>query len=508
MVLEKLKPTIVWNIFENVVASTPRPSKHEEKIRNKIKDWISEQKRITNINFKIYEDNIGNLLIKRPASRGMELSPSILLQGHLDMICVTERSEGYNFFEKGIPLRIQDNNEWIDADGTTLGADNGIGIALALALLIEKEIEEPHGLIEVLFTVNEEDGFTGATNLDVKALNITSKYMINLDSGPQGEIIIGSVCGRRTYFRKKFEWIKPESKEDLIFIELAINGLLSGHSGGDIHLPRANANKLVTKILSAIIQKIDIYICNWNGGIKGNIIPSESKVKFAINSKDQNLFENLIDKEISAYYDYYKSIISNPPKLEPNLQIEWKTGESEDFLSLIDTKNVIYTSHIIPHGVIRNSPFFENFVETSNNFATVKTENNEIEFQLYPRSIIRTELDNFCRRMIHLGELTDWQITLRSVLPEWKPRSESKFLRYVKEQYEDLLKKPVKVNVIHGGLETGMISKKIPGINMISIGPTIIGEHTTNEKVKISDVGRVYGLLIQIIKNFPKSILT
>jgi len=194
--------------------------------------------------------------------------------------------------------------------------------------------------------------------------------------------------------------------------------------------------------------------------------------------------------------------------LEPNLHIEWKAGEAGDFLSLRDTRNIIYTANIIPHGVIRNSPFFEEFVETSNNFGPVKTENNEIEFQLYPRSIIRTELDNFCRRMIHLGEITDWQITLRSVLPEWIPRPESKFLNYVKEQYEALLKKQVKVNVIHGGLETGMISEKIPGIDMISIGPTIIGEHTTNEKLKISDVGTVYELLIRTIKNFPKSMLT
>ncbi|MFX0042222.1 MAG: beta-Ala-His dipeptidase [Candidatus Hodarchaeota archaeon] len=504
MVLENLEPKIVWNIFENVVASTPRPSKHEEKIRQKIKDWIFEQKRITNINFKIYEDNVGNLLIKRPTSKGLENSPSILLQGHLDMICVTNRSDGYNFFENGIPLRIQDNNEWIDADRTSLGADNGIGLALALSILIEKEIEECHGPIEVLFTVNEEDGFTGAINLDVKTLNITSKHMINLDNS-EGEIVIGSVCGRRTYFRKKFEWLKPKTKKDLLFIELAISGLLSGHSGGDIHLPRANANKLVARMLSAIIQEIDLYICNWNGGIKGNIIPSESKVRFAINLKDQNFFENLINKEISIYYDYYKNKISDPPELEPNLKIEWETGEPEDFLSLRDTRNIIYIANIIPHGVIRKSPFFENFVETSNNFGPVKTDDNEIEFQLYPRSIVRTELDNFCRRMIHLGELTDWQVTLRSVLPEWKPRPESKFLSYVKEQYEAVLKRPVKINLIHGGLETGMISEKIPEIDMVSIGPKIIGVHTVNEKLNISDVGTVYESLIRIIKNFPNS---
>ncbi|MFX1316909.1 MAG: beta-Ala-His dipeptidase [Promethearchaeota archaeon] len=503
MVLENLKPAIVWNIFENVVANTPRPSKYEEKIRNRIKNWISKQGDTRNINFEIFEDGVGNILIKRPASGGMELKPSILLQGHLDMICVTDRAEGYNFFENGVPLRIQENNEWVDADGTTLGADNGIGIALALAILIEKEIEESHGPIEVLFTVNEEDGFTGATNLDVKTLNIESKYMINLDSELLGEIIIGSVCGRRTYFRKKFEWIKPESEKDLLFIDLKVGGLLSGHSGGDIHLPRANANKIAINILSAIIEQIDLYICDWNGGTKGNVIPRESRVRFAINLKDQATFENLLDHEISAYYEYYKSEVVKMPKLEPNLQIKWKKKEPENVLSLKDTKDLIYTSSIIPHGVIRSSPFYENFVETSVNFATIKIENNEVEFQLYPRSIIRTELDHFVRSMLQLGALVDWQVTLRSILPEWIPRPDSEFLRFIKAQYEALLKKSVKTNVIHGGLETGMISKKISGIEMVSIGPTIIGEHTTNEKLKISDVGTIYELLKRIMKNFP-----
>jgi dipeptidase D len=504
MVLENLNPKIVWDIFENLITKTPRPSKHEEKIRNRIKQWITEQGKIRSLDLKLFEDDVGNILINRTPSKGMESYPSLLLQGHLDMICESDRPEGYDFFNKGIPIRIQDNNEWIDAEGTTLGADNGIGISLALAILIEKDIEDNHGPIEVLLTVNEEDGFTGATGLNVEKLNIKSKYMINLDSGPIGEITIGSVCGRRTYFRRTFEWINNNSRNDLQFIELKVMGLLSGHSGGDIHLPRANAIKLIARILSLINEQMEIYICFWNGGSKGNVIPSESHVKFAINSNNLNLFENVISKEIAVLNEYYNSDNVKLPKLEPKLKIEWKYTDPADFLSYQDSKNIISTSNVIPNGVIRKSPFYEDFVETSINFGTVKTENKEIEFQLYPRSIIREELNNFCRSMVQLGELANWQITLRPVLPEWVPKPESEFLRYVKEQYEKILRNPVKTSVIHGGLETGEISKKLHGVEMVSIGPTIIGEHTPNEKLKIADVQVIYELLLHVIKNISE----
>ena len=179
MVLENLKPKIVWDIFENVIAKTPRPSKHEEKIREKIKEFIVNVGKERNIDFKIFQDSVGNILIKKPGTTGRESEQPLMLQAHFDMVCETDKPEGFDFMNAGIPIQIQENNEWVDADGTSLGADNGIGLALALSILIEKEIEECHGPIEVLFTVNEEDGFTGATNLDVKTLNITSKHMIN-----------------------------------------------------------------------------------------------------------------------------------------------------------------------------------------------------------------------------------------------------------------------------------------------------------------------------------------
>jgi dipeptidase D len=503
MVLENLSPTVVWKIFEEVIASTPRPSNHEEKIRKKIRDWLSEQIKILNIGLELVEDKVGNIFIKKPATKGMESCSSILLQAHLDMICETDRPDGYNFHELGIPIRIQENNEWVDADGTTLGADNGIGVALALALLVDIENNTSHGPIEVLLTVNEEAGFTGATNLDVKTFNIKSKLMINLDSGSLGEITIGSVCGRRVYFSKEFEWKDKNSTEDLTFIELKIGGLLSGHSGGDIHLPRGSANKLISRILSSVSQEIELYLCNWNGGTRTNVIAREGVVKFAINSTNRTKCENLLNAEISTVYKFYKNENNPTFNFEPHLQITWNNSDSDDFLSLADTKNVITTSNLITHGVLRFSPFYENTTETSNNFAIVKRKENRMLLRMYPRSIYRSELDSFVNSMVQLGEMGDWQTTLYPVLPEWAPDLESTFLKFVKTQYETLLKQPVKTKVIHGGLETGMISKKIPGIQMIALCPTIIGNHSPSEKLKIFDVRIIYDLLIRILKNLP-----
>ncbi len=492
MVLENLEPKIVWDIFENIIAKTPRPSKHEERIREVIKDFILESGKTNNNDFQIYQDGVGNILIKKPATSGQESIPSIMLQAHLDMVCETDKPEGFDFFNKGIPVRIQENNEWVYADGTSLGADNGIGLAFALAILIDKSIDS-HGPIEVLFTVNEEDGFDGATHLDPKTLNIKSKLMINLDGGPAEVVVIGSVCGRRVRFSKKFNWISPEESNELQFFELSCQGLLSGHSGEDIHLPRANAIKIVGRILSILAQEMKIYICKWQGGTKGNVIPAKSIAKFGIKSKDQKVFEELIKKEIVSIKDYYE-------KFEPNLKIEYKQSLPDNYLSKEGSQILLSTAHLIPNGVLKKSHIYEGFVESSNNFAIVDTEKNDEIIWLYPRSILRSELDSFCVSMKQLGKLGGWKVFLRPVLPEWLPNLESKFLKYVVKQYENLIKKPVITNVIHGGLETGMISTRISGLQMVSLGPTIEGLHSPSERLKISDVGLIYNLLRLIIK--------
>lgn len=496
MVLENLKPKIVWDIFENIVSNTPRPSRHEEKIREVIKDFILEAAKSNNTDFQIYQDGVGNILIKKPATLGLESNPPIMLQAHLDMVCETDKPEGFDFFNKGIPLRIQKNNEWVDADGTTLGADDGIGVAFAIAILVDTSIES-HGPIEVLFTVNEEDGFDGATQLDPSKLSIESKLMINLDAGPLGEIVIGSVCGRRIRFSKKFTWKEYKESDDLEFYELLVHGLLSGHSGEDINLPRANANKLVSRILSKIHQKIKIFVCKWQGGTKSNVIPAKSLIKFGIKVKDHEKFEELLNEEISSIYQYYE-------KFEPNLKIKNKKVSPDNYLSKDDSRLLISTINIIPHGVLKKSHVYEGFVESSNNLAIVNTENDKEIIWLYPRSIIRSELDSFCVSIKQLGELGHWRVFLRPVLPEWLPDLESKFLEYVKKQYETLLEKTVKTNVIHGGLETGMISTRISGLQMVALGPTVESLHSPSERLKISDVGKIYELLKRIVSNIKE----
>ena len=496
MVLEKLKPEIVWNIFEHVIAKTPRPSHHEEMIRNKIKSWLTEQSQIHDLDFTINEDSVGNLLIRKPATRGMESAPSLMFQAHVDMVCETDRADGFDFMNSGIPIRIQDNLEWVDADGTTLGADDGIGVALALAALVDQSIKA-YGPIEVLLTVNEEDGFDGAAQLDPVALDIQSKLMINLDGGPLEDIVVGSVCGRTVRFSKKFNWIDYNESAEIEFYEISVQGLLSGHSGGDIHLPRANANKLVSRISSNISQEMKIFVSKWQGGTKSNVIPSKSSIVLGTASKNNQKFEKLLNAEISSILQYYK-------KFEPNLKINFKKTLPSKFLTEEESKLLISTINIIPHGVLKISSIYDKFIESSNNLAIINTEVGTEIIWLHPRSMIRSELNSFCVAMKQLGEIGGWKVFLRPVLPEWLPDLESNLLSYVKTEYEDLLKKPVKTIVIHGGLETGMISTRISGLQMVSLGPTVEGLHSPSEKLKIADVGVLYALIKKVIENILK----
>jgi dipeptidase D len=240
-----------------------------------------------------------------------------------------------------------------------------------------------------------------------------------------------------------------------------------------------------------------LYVCKWQGGTKANVIPAKSIAKFGINSKDQKLLGELIKKEIASIKEYYE-------KFEPNLKIEYKKSLPNNYLSIEDSQILLSTAHLIPSGVLKMSHIYEGFVESSNNFAIVNTENNDEIFWFYPRSIIRSELDSFCVSLKQLGLLGDWKVFFRPVLPEWLPDLDSNFLKYVKKEYEALLKKPVKTNIIHGGLETGMISTRVHGLQMVSLGPTVEGLHSPLERLKISDVEKIYDLLKIIVSNIEE----
>ena len=499
MVLEKLEPKIVWYIFEHVISSTPRPSKYEEKIRKKLKTWLIEQDKEKSLNLIIKEDGVGNIFIKKPPTKGMEDLPTLLLQAHMDMVCETDRTDGFDFFTQGIPVQIQENSEWVDAKGTTLGADDGIGMALALAILVDVESNISHGPIEVLFTVNEEDGFTGATELDVNILDIKSKFLINLDSGDLGGITIGSVGGRRVHFTKKLPWSNIENLESY---RLVVSGLAGGHSGGDIHLPRANANKLISRLISSLTADFNLYISSWIGGTKSNAIPRKSIIEFAIEPEDSKMFKEIINKEISILYDYYKKESQTVKIFEPHLEINLSPLSLTKFLSANDSKNIINLVNLIPNGVLRQSFIHENFVESSTNIGIININEELIEIWIYPRSIYRSELHAFCRSMEQLGFLANWNVKFRPILAEWNPDMDSTFLKYIKSEYEKVFGNPVKMEPTHGGLETATIREKIPGLEMVAISPTVIDGHSPSEKLKIQDVKVIYDILKNILANF------
>jgi len=500
MVLENLEPKLVWEIFEEVVAKTPHESKKEGKIREKIKEWVKNRAEKEEVSLSINEDAIGNIFIKLPASNGMESCQPIMLQAHMDMVCETDRPEGFDFDNEPIPIRIQDNGEWVDADGTTLGADNGIGVAIALATLFDKSEDFKHGPLEILLTVDEETGLTGAFQLDEKKLEIQSKLLINLDSESIGKITIGSAGGGDMLFEKNLKKFEDYSKTHENFIELTVSGLRGGHSGGDIHLPRANANKVIARMLSAVLQKEELFLVQWNGGSKHNAITRKSTVLFGIPSGQIGEAELILSSEKESLFNYYQGL---PEPFEPNMSIEWKVTEPKPYFSAKESNLIISTANIVPSSVIRKSPVVEGLTETSNNLSIIKTEDSKISIILSTRSAIGDELEAARLAIGQIGKLAEWNITMYPSYPAWKPEPESPFLKFIKSQIEEFFNKPAELEAVHGGLETGVIGDKIPGIQMVAIGPTIKNPHSPEEKLLIADVGIIYRLLKIMLNKLP-----
>ncbi|MHA1933977.1 MAG: beta-Ala-His dipeptidase [Candidatus Thorarchaeota archaeon] len=499
MVFENLEPNLVWSIFEKVFTQTPRESKKEDKIRLAIRNWVNEKSEAQSLDVTIDEDEAGNLLIKKPATKGMESCQPLMLQGHMDMVCETDRKDGFDFDNDPIPIRIQDNGEWVDADGTTLGGDNGIGVSLALGLLFDRAVS--HGPLEVLVTVDEETGLVGAFALEPEELGIKSRLMINIDSEDIGVITIGSAGGGDMILEKEIPLLDPKSELD--FLELQITGLFGGHSGVDIHLPRASANKLAARFLSAIDAEMDIFLCSWNGGSKHNAITRESTIKFAVPSDKRERGYAILEQVRKDVLNYYRSEVKNADILEPNLSIEWSSVSPDKHFSTDESSTIISTGYIIPHGPIRFSPQVEGLVETSNNFAIAKTEGGKIVFQISARGNIDSELEAFRMSIANLASLGGWSVIMKPSYPGWAPDPKSPFLSFVKKHYEQSFGSEIIVEAIHAGLECGIVGAKIPGIQMVSIGPSLKNPHTPDEKLKIADVGTLYELLKSLVKELP-----
>jgi len=481
--LLQLKPERLWFYFSEIL-EIPRISKKEEKIAEYLMDFGKSH------NLETIKDETGNILIRKPATPGNEKMKSVVLQSHMDMVGEKNGEIDFDFDTDAIQARI--DGEWVKATQTTLGADDGIGIAAELAILEANDIE--HGPIECLFTIDEETGLTGATGLKPDLLQ--SKILINLDSEDEGELFIGCAGGRDTNI--EFPYSKEASAKDTSAFIINISGLNGGHSGDEIQRRHGNSIKLMTRLLWYASEKFNCRLSKFDGGNLRNAIPREAYAIITIPDANKNDF-------IAYFKDYTKKIKNELKVTEPQLKIIIETTENPNHLIDIDTQNKLLNSlYACPHGVIEWSADIPNFVETSTNLAVVKTLDNIIDIRTSQRSSVESAKEDICNMVASVFKLTAAKIYHSDGYPGWTPNPDSEIVEITKESYKKLFNQEPKVLAIHAGLECGLIGHTYPEMDMISFGPTIKGAHTPEEKLKIDTTTKFWELTIDVLGKIPE----
>lgn len=478
-----LKPKMLFDFFARI-CEIPHGSKHEEKISWFLQNFGKE------LGLETIADEAGNVLIKKPATPGYENRKTIILQGHMDMVC-DKRNDVEHDFEKD-PIRLVVDGEWLKADGTTLGADNGVGVAAAMAVLADDTLK--HGPINCLFTVDEETGLTGAQALSAEMLQ--GDVLINLDSEDEGEIFIGCAGGVCNYADFRFIW--NHISNDLFFMKAEISQLTGGHSGDDINKGRANANKLLTRFLCRIADKYEFYLCDINGGSLHNAIPRDASAVFAVPSADKesvrvdfNLFAAEIQEEYSVTEPNMKFVLQST---EPT----HRAIDNESAVKLLKSLNAVF------NGVFAMSQDVPGLVETSSNLASVRrVKDNVITVTTSQRSSIESARDNVSASVRAALELGGADVTTKGHYPGWKPNMNSEIMKVACEQYKNLFGNEAAIKAIHAGLECGLFLEKAPHLDMISFGPTMRGVHSPDEKLNIASTERFWYHLVAILENAP-----
>lgn len=476
--IANLEPKAVWEIFDQIT-QYPRPSKKEEKIVAYVEEFAK------NLGYPIIKDSIGNLLIRRPASPGFEGKPSFSIQAHLDMVCEKNRDVEFDFDND--PIQTYVDGDWVKAKGTTLGADNGMGLAMGMAVLADKSLQM--GQFELLCTLDEETGLTGAIQLGTDLLQ--SKILINLDSEEDGHFTIGCAGGLNTKGIYKFT---PEAApQDLVYYEVGIKGLRGGHSGIEINDGRGCSLKLLSHLLYILNTKLEIRMASIEGGNKHNAIPREAFAVVGIDAHNLTKFDSLIK-------EYSQNLEKEWRRKEPLFAL--KAEKHTAPINVIDKKTangIISSFFAMPHGVIRMSPDINGLVQTSTNFAVCRTENNTVEILTSQRSLIESE-------KFMIGDMVKNIITFAGATadagdgyPAWEPNMDSKLMTKAVEVFKKQYGKEPVIETIHAGLECGLVGDKYPGMDMISFGPTLKEVHTPDEKIQISTVKNCWNLLLGII---------
>ncbi len=481
----KLKPERVWYYFGEIL-KIPRPSKKEEKIAAYIVEFGKKQK------LETLRDEIGNVLIRKEATPGNEKMVPVILQSHIDMVCEKNEDTVHDFDKDPIRAYVEDG--WVTAKGTTLGADDGIGVATQLAILESNDIE--HGPIECLFTVDEETGLTGAFGLQPGFLK--GKILLNLDSEDEGELFIGCAGGKDTLAEIPVNWI--DAPQNHKAYKIKISGLKGGHSGDDINKERGNANKLLNRILWDANNDLFINIAHFDGGNLRNAIAREASAIIMVPEHNKEKIKKLV----SEYNQHFKTEFNvSDPGVEASIE---DANHPEKVMDIITQNALINSIYACPHGVIAMSQDIKDFVETSTNLASVKTQENSILITTSQRSSVNSSKENICNMVASVFHLANASVKHTDGYPGWNPNPHSKIVEITAQAYKDLFKTKPKVLAIHAGLECGLIGDKYPEMDMISYGPTLRGVHSPDEKIDIETVRKFWILTLEVLKRIPQEV--
>ncbi len=478
-VLKGLKPEKVFEIFGEIL-SVPRPSKHEERMTKFLMDWAEKR------GLEHERDEIGNVIIRKGASKGMENKAWVCLQSHMDMVCEKNGDKVFDFMKD--PIEAQIVNQWLMAKGTTLGADDGIGIATTLAILDSEDIE--HGPIECLFTVDEETGLSGANALSPNLLK--SRILLNLDSEDEGEMFIGCAGGVDTLAKLPFE--KEETPQGAYF-RISVKGLKGGHSGDDINKGLGCANKLLNRILWEADKEMDMRLSCFNGGNLRNAIAREAYADVVIMEQESEDLKRLVEKFGEELRYEFRST-------EPNMQIRIeKVAKPAFVVDMLSQDNLLNVLYACPHGVLAMSREIPGFVETSTNLASVKTEETHFFITTSQRSSVESAKEAAASKVESCFLLAGADVEHSDGYPGWAPNTDSHVLKVAVESYKKLFGKEPVVRAIHAGLECGLIGEKYKDMDMISFGPTLRGVHSPEERLEIATVELFWRHTLEILKN-------
>ena len=482
MTVRSLEPKSLWNHFADLNA-VPRPSKKEERV---IEFMMNFGKKL---GLETIKDEIGNVIIKKPGSKGMENRKTVILQSHLDMVHQKNGDTVFDFDSQGIRMRV--NDDWVDADGTTLGADNGIGVATIMATLSSSEIAHPP--LEALFTIDEETGMTGAKEMDGSLFQ--GEILLNLDTEDDDELSIGCAGGIDTNTAYTCESIP--TPDGYCFMQIDIKGLLGGHSGMDIDSGRGNANKWMARILWNISKKSSLLIGSFDGGGLRNAIPREAKCAIAVPATKLTSVKAEFEDQAKIIQNEYKSI-------EPNIHL--KISEADKMPKVIsesDTIKIINTLCCAPNGVYRMSPDIAGLVETSSSLARVLIKDEKFTTQSLQRSSVESTKDEIAMTIRCAFESMGCEVTQTGDYPGWQPNPNSDILVVMEQLYKELYNENPQVKACHAGLECGILGTHLPNVDMISFGPNIRAAHSPDEKVQISSVQKFWDFYLETLKKIP-----